>query len=250
MAKKIDEVEAYIFKNKKVSITHIINAFQLSESTVRRYVNQLVKNGKIIKEYGSVSANTKDNLLNIRARIDYLSHKKIAIAKSAVQIVNDGDIVFFDSGTTHMHMAELLKDKKNLTIVTNNLLFAVKVADLDYDVDLIMIPGYIRNSTISVAGDISIDFMNQFHFDYAFLTTSGITINNGFSNRTLPESSIKRKVLSRSNKAVILADDSKFGKSCPFTFGYFEDIDYLFTNQKPDNDYLEVMKHFKKTLIY
>lgn len=250
LVKKIDEVEAYIFANKKASVTEIIKHFGLSESTIRRYINQLEASHKITKEYGAILANTADNLLNIRARINHLSDKKVHIAQKAFQYVQDGDTLFFDSGTTHMHMAKLLREKKHLTIVTNNLLFAVKLADLDFDTELIIIPGYIRNSTLSASGDISIDFMNQFYFDCTFLTTSGLTLNNGFSNRTLPECSIKRKLLAQSQKNIVLADDSKFGQICPFSFANFEDIDYLITNKKPHNDYIKKINHAQKKIIY
>ncbi len=249
LAKKIEEVEEYIFKNRMVTVTELMDYFKLSESTVRRYVNLLEDNKKIKKKYGSISANLSDNLLNIRTRIDHLSEKKIVICEAAIEIINDGDILFFDSGTTHMHMATLLKERKNLTVVTNNLLFAIKIADLDYNLDLIFIPGYVKNSTISVSGDISLEFINQFYFDTVFLTTSGVT-DSGFTNRTLPESTIKKKILDRSHQAVILADDSKFGKKWPFTFCNFSDIDYLFTNQKPDEKYLDIIKNSKIKIIW
>ncbi len=242
MAKKVDQVEAYILKKKRVSTAELIEVFDLSESTVRRYLNQLEANKSIIKEYGAIIANVADNLLSIRTRINYLADYKIAISQKAATLIKDGDTLFFDSGTTHMHMAELLHDKKKLTIVTNNLLFAVKIADLNYDVDLIIIPGHIRNSTISSSGEGSLHFLDQFYFDHSFITSSGVSLKNGFSNRTLPECTVKREVIRKSSSVSILADHSKIGKTFPFSFSSFQQVDYLFTDQQVDAQYREVMK--------
>ncbi len=250
LAKKIDEVEAYIFKQKKVSVTELQETFELSESTVRRYISDLLHKKSITKEYGAIYANTADNLINIRARIDYLSEKKIKISKIAAGFVRDGETLFFDSGTTHMPMVEMLVEKKDLTIVTNNLLLAIKAADLDCGFTIIMINGRLHNETISIVGDSGSEFLNKFFFDKIFLTTSGISPENGFSNRTLPECSIKRTVLPKTKKSFILADDSKFGRIFPFSFGQLNELDYLITNTQPSCEYIQYIKNSFLECLY
>ncbi len=245
MAKKITEVEEYIFKNKEVKVQDLMQIFKVSESTVRRYINQLIAEDKITKDYGYVTANIKDNLVNIKARIDYLSDKKISIANLAEPYIQDGDTIFVDSGTTHMHLAEVIESKSDLTIVTNNLLFAVKVIDTDLDADLIMIPGSVNKKTISATGDAAIRFIDAFYFDKAFITASGVSLENGLSNRTLPECDIKRKIISRSRVSFALIDDTKFNQIYPFSFGDIGDFDYLLTNKKPDDKYMDYIKTMK-----
>lgn len=248
MAKKITEVEEYIFRNKEVRIKEIIDVFKLSESTVRRYIKQLIKNGSIKKEYGFVIANVSDNLVNIKARIGYLSEKKIIIAQLAEQYITDGDTIFVDSGTTNMYLAEVLSSKKDITIVTNNLLFAIKVVDSDLNANLIIVPGSVNKKTISPSGDSTIRYLNEFYFDKAFLTASGVSIENGPSNRTFPECDIKRKIISRSKMNILLVDDSKFDKIYPFSFSTIENFDCILTNKKPEDKFLNFINK-KKTDI-
>lgn len=248
MIKKIFKVEEYIFKHKQVKIQELMEMFDLSESTIRRYINQLIQKNSITKEYGYVTANLTDNLVNIKSRINYLSDVKVRIANLATTLIEDGDTLFVDSGTTHMHLAEVIQSKKELTVVTNNLLFAIKVIDLDLKLNLIMIPGSVDKKTISTSGGAAIRFIEEFYFDKSFITASGVSMENGLSNRTLPECDIKRKIVSRSFINVALVDNTKFNKICPFSFATIEDFDYIFTNMKPDEKFLKYTES-KKTKI-
>ncbi|PKM52205.1 MAG: hypothetical protein CVV02_02235 [Firmicutes bacterium HGW-Firmicutes-7] len=250
MAKIISEVEAYIFKNKQVKIQDLMEVFNLSESTVRRYINQLIKSNSIIKEYGYVTANVTDNLVNIKARISYLSDKKIRIAELASSMIENGDTIFVDSGTSHMHLAESIRTKKDLTIVTNNLLFAIKIIDSDLEAELIMIPGSVNKKTISMTGGAAIRFVEDIYFDKSFITASGVSIENGFSNRTFPECDIKRKIMSRTSTNIALVDDTKFDKIFPFSFSEFSFFDYIFTNMKPNEKYLTYIETMKTKIIF
>ena len=79
---------------------------------------------------------------------------------------------------------------------------------------------------------------------------SGISLTNGCSNRTSPEAQIKRKILSRSKVKVLMADDSKFDKVFPFSFGQINDFDVILTNKKPSLEYLEEVKHGKTKIVW
>jgi DeoR family myo-inositol catabolism operon transcriptional repressor len=250
MAKKFSKVEEYIYKHKQVTVKEIMETFSLSESTVRRYINELLESNSVKKEYGYVIANSADNLVSIRERINHLSEQKTKIAELTHRLIHDGDTIFIDSGTTHMPMASMLFKKKNLTIVTNNLLFAIKVVDSDLDTNLFMIPGNVNSKTISVSGDLSTSYLNRFFFDISFITASGISIENGLSNRTLPECEIKRQLIKRSKTTVIMVDNTKYDRIFPFSFGAITDFDYLFTDKKPDQKYLTLAANSKLKIVW
>ena len=98
MIDKLNKIQEFIFQHKQVSLKELMDVFDLSESTVRRYINKLEKDNAIRKEYGYVIANTNDNLVNIKTRINYLSERKQKISKLASRLINDGDTIFVDSG--------------------------------------------------------------------------------------------------------------------------------------------------------
>jgi len=250
LIEKLNKIQEYIFAHKQVSLKDLMDVFELSESTVRRYINKLEEQDLIRKEYGYVLANTNDNLVNIKARIDYLSSEKQKISKLASFYIHDGDTIFVDSGTTHMHLTQWLKDKKDVTVVTNNLLFAIKAVDEDIPCEVILMYGSVNKKTISVSGDASIRLLDEFYFDACFITVSGISLTNGCSNRTSPEAQIKRKILSRSKLKVLMADNSKFDHVFPFSFGKINDFDVILTNERPSLEYLEEVKAGKTRIVW
>jgi DeoR family transcriptional regulator, myo-inositol catabolism operon repressor len=241
MLDKLEQVQEYIYLNRKVEIKNLKKFFNLSDSTLRRYLNKLEAKKVIIKEYGYVLANTRDSLLNIKSRIDFLHDVKTKIAAKAASLIKDNQVIFVDSGSTHMDLPRFLSKIKNLTIVTNNLLFAIKAIDQDIPANIVLIAGNINKNTISVSGDVSLTSLDNYFFDISFITTSGVSIENGCSNRTSPEAEIKRKIIARSKVKVLLADDSKFNQNFPFSFAKLDEFDYIFTNKPLANNYLKVL---------
>jgi DeoR/GlpR family transcriptional regulator of sugar metabolism len=241
MLDKLDKVQEYIYLNRKVEIKNLKKVFNLSDSTLRRYLDKLAEKKLITKEYGYVIANTRDSLINIKARIDLLHDVKTKIAAKAASLVKDNYVIFVDSGSTHMDLPRFLKQIKNLTIVTNNLLFAIKAIDQDIPAKLVLIAGDVNKNTISLSGDVSLAALDNYFFDLCLITTSGVSLENGCSNRTSPEAEIKRKILARSKVKVLLADDSKFNQNFPFSFAKLNEFDYILTNKPLDNNYVKTL---------
>jgi DeoR family myo-inositol catabolism operon transcriptional repressor len=248
MLNKLDKLQEYIYINKKVEIKTIKKLFNLSDSTLRRYLNKLESQKIILKEYGYVLANSNDNLINIKARIDFLQDVKTKLAVKAATLVEENQVIFVDSGSSHMDLAKQLSKFKNLTIVTNNLLFAIKAIDQDIPSKIVLISGVVNAKTISVSGELSISALDDYFFDIAFITASGVSDVNGCSNRTLPEAELKRKIISRAKLKVLVVDDSKFEQSFPFSFAKLTDFDYLVTNKNLPNKYLKSIKDKPKIL--
>ena len=229
--RKIDELEAYIFQKESTSTKDLMTEFSLSESTVRRYLTTLMQKGSIEKEYGMVSAKKEDQLLKFTIRMNVESEKKNEIALLALDRIKDNETIFIDSGTTHMPLIELLKERKSLIIVTNNVLFALQSVGLQKLHKIILIPGSVNEHTLSVTGESAMIFLEDYHFDKGFFTASGISLEGGFTNRTLPERDIKTFTRKRTEHAYLLADDTKFHKTFPFSFGKLSDMEEILTNK-------------------
>jgi len=245
----LDKLQEHIYINKKVEIKTIKKVFNLSDSTLRRYLNKLEAQKLIIKQYGYVLANSNDSLINIKARIDFLQDVKTKLAIKAASLVKENYVIFVDSGSSHMDLAKQLSRFKNLTIVTNNLLFAIKGVDQNIQSKIIVISGIVNPKTISVSGELSLATLDDYLFDMAFITASGVSDLNGCSNRTLPEAELKRKIISRSKLKVLVVDDSKFEQSFPFSFAKLNDFDYLVTNKSLPNKYLKSIKSNPKIIV-
>mgnify|MGYP001573703670 FL=1 len=117
---RIKEIEEYILSNESVSLDSLCDVFKISKNTIRRDINEIEKKGSIKKVYGGVTAVVKD-LIPFEERNIKNNYKKIAIAKAACEFVKDGDVIFIDSGTTTLNMIDFLKNRNDITILTNNL---------------------------------------------------------------------------------------------------------------------------------
>src|SRR5664279_5734528 len=116
---RIKKIEEYIFNNETVNLDTLCEVFKISKNTVRRDINELVKKGSVKKVYGGVTAYT-NKLVSYEERNIKNKNQKIAIAKAAASYLNDGDVIYMDAGTTTVNMVNFL-NKKNITIITNNL---------------------------------------------------------------------------------------------------------------------------------
>lgn len=248
--RKLKELETYIFENQSVSPKDLMEKFDLSESTVRRYINELMEMGSIRKGYGVIYANTKDQLLNFKARMNVQAEGKRKIARMAAEYIDDGDILFIDSGSTHMFLPEAINEKKDLTIFTNNIMFSMKMVNSAENIKVILIPGSVNRNTLSLTGETSLAFLDAYHFDKGFFTASGVSMDSGYSNRTLPERDIKAFLKKRTKEKFMLVDDTKFGLSFPFSFGKIEDFQKILTNEEPDAEFLNGLKELKVEIIW
>lgn len=249
MVNKQKLIENYIFEKKQVTIKELMHTFELSDSTIRRYLSKLESQNLIKKEYGYVLANTSDSLVNLRARINHMSDSKKYICSVASDFIKIGDTIFVDSGSTNLFLTDYFSHK-SLNIITNNLSFAIKTIDENPDNDVTVIQGKLNNKTISLVGEDAIQTLENYYFDYAFLTASGISLENGCSNRTAPEAQIKRKIIKRSRKKILLVDSTKFDYTFPFSFAKLSDFDYVITDIKPKEGYLKLVANESCQIIW
>lgn len=232
---RLEEMESYIRAHKTVTLDQLCEDFGVSKNTVRRDVDTLTENGEIKKIYGGVTVETKKELVPFAQRhISNLEEKK-AIAARAAALVEDGDILFLDSGTTTCHMVEHLKDLKNITMLTHNL--QAILAAIPYEnIKVISLPGTLNRKTLSFTGAEAIRLLNMYNINKAFMSSTGLSVAGGATNSSTEEFQIKQAVVQRSRQINLLADHSKWGVVSLMTYAAIEKIDNLITDQVPPKD--------------
>ena len=241
---RIDSIIEFIYRNKNVTLDQICDNFNISKSTVRRDLSEILKDTNLKKTYGGITLKNKwgnkKYLTSFSERNIENADKKLAISKKAANIVEDNDIIFIDSGTTTFYMVDYLGNVNNLTILTNNLEVIFRAVKYK-NINLISLSGTLSRETLSFVGATSISTIKNFNISKAFMATTGFSITNGVTNSSPLESDIKRTVISKSNKIILLADSSKFNSVSLMTYCNLEDIDILITDKMPDkniSDYL------------
>jgi len=235
--KRINKIHEYVLKHKSVSLDELVNVFNVSKNTIRRDVQELVEQGDLKKVYGGVAVNDEN-----RAKLESFSdrqvrnqNEKVMIAKAASQYVNDGDIIFIDSGTTTKEMFEFLKTK-HLSIITNSLDFIVR--SLPYEnLNIISFGGILERKTNSFGTLQNKELLKTYNINKAFMASTGISLTNGVTNASPLESELKQTVVERSSNVFLLVDHDKFDKYGLKTYCGLDEIDYLITDSTPNESY-------------
>lgn len=206
-------------QNKSVKLPELCERLGASESTVRRDLTQLDEKGLLKKVHGgAISAEDRSFSVveqDVEAKSKLFNEEKIAIARYAASLVEDGDFVFLDAGTTTGYMIDFLPEK-NVTFVTNAFVHAKRLAQRGFTV---YIPaGEIKLTTEAIVGAECVNSLQSYNFTKSFLGANGISLSAGVSTPDRNEASVKSAAVQNSRIAYILSDHSKFGQISAVTF--------------------------------
>ena len=243
---RIKNVEEYILKNESVSLDKLCDVFKVSKNTIRRDIKELLEKGKIKKIYGGVTINQKKLVPFEERNIKNHAEKKVT-AEIAAAYINDGDIIFIDSGTTTMWLIDYLKNK-NITILTNNL--SAIVSALPYpNLNIISLGGTLKRKTNSFVGNSTSLVLKDYNISKAFMAATGISIARGATNSSVEEYELKKLIVEKSDEIFLLVDSSKFDSISLMTYSPLENLDYIITNKTPPKKYADFFKKNKINLL-
>ncbi len=231
-SQRIEALEAYILQHKTVTLQALCQAFDVSISTLRRDLNALAAEGNVRKTYGGVVATPRGRLVSFVDRSIANPDAKQKIAMTAAAQVVDGDIIFIDSGTTTLHMAEGIQERQNLTVLTNNIEVILKMMPFD-NINVISLSGVLNRKTFSFTGAESADVLKKYNVSKVFMACTGVSAESGVTNSSRSESGIKSAAVGRGQKVYLLADDRKFGVVSLITYCELAQLNALITNQAP-----------------
>ena len=233
-------------EKKAVTVIDLTNLLDTSESTIRRDLNALHKNGKLYKVYGGATAidnkyTTRED--DVRTKQDLHMQEKSRIGQTAAQMIKRNDFVYLDAGTTTESMLEHLAEK-NATYVTNGISHATRLSALGFKV--FIIGGQLKDATGADIGTEAMNNLRSYNFTKGFFGANGISIKAGFSTPDSSEGLGKGEALARCRKGYILADSSKFNKISPITFANIA-CATIITNTLKDRKYHDYTKIIEVT---
>ncbi len=238
--KKILEI---LNSQSKVRVYNLSKQFMISEVTIRNDLDELEKQGLLERVHGgAVSTYRSYFSMNFLDRMDTNKEEKIRIAKETASMVSDGDTIILGSGTTPIYVAKELRDKKDLTILTNSI-FAVQELSLNKDIiGIILLGGNINPKYQFTYGDDALSQLNKYKADKLILSSDGISSEYGLTTYHHFEAEMNRQMISRVNKTIVVADYTKIGRS---SFAHIEEldkIDCLVSNKTADKDELDAIR--------
>lgn len=245
--KRIHQILEYVLEHETVSLDDLVEEFGVSKNTIRRDVQLLVEQGDLKKVYGGVALN-HSTLVSFGDRKVRNQTEKVQIAKLASNYVEDGDIIFIDSGTTTLEMFHFIKEKK-ITVVTNNVDFIVE--SMPYkNINIFSTGGMLERETKSFTSYKGLDLFKTYNINKAFMASTGISIPNGVTNSAPLESELKSSAVKKCSQVFLLVDHDKFDKYALTTYCKLDEIHFLITNRKPNEHYQQFALENNINLIY
>ncbi|MEG6532567.1 DeoR/GlpR family DNA-binding transcription regulator [Caldifermentibacillus hisashii] len=227
--KRIQRIEEYVSKNQTASLDELVKVFNVSKNTIRRDIQELVERGDFRKVYGGIAINEK-KLESFQDRQVKNQKGKALIGKLASEFVEDGDIIFIDSGTTTIEMFEYIKENK-ITILTNNIEFIVRSIPFP-SLNIISTGGILERETNAFTTLDNTELFNTYNINKAFMATTGISLSKGVTNSSPLETGLKQAIVQKSSKVFLLVDSTKFEKLGLMTYCQLADVDYIVSDEK------------------
>jgi DeoR/GlpR family transcriptional regulator of sugar metabolism len=220
------------------SIVELADDLGVTPSTVRRDLQRLAREGRVIRTYGG--ATLGEPAMRAATVADPALHAKRAIAREAAGIVQDGATIAIGSGTTALAFARELVDRR-LTVITNALDVATTLWDRE-GIELIVLGGVVRPRMHSMLGHLAELATHELRADTLFMGIGAISVGQGLMNDSVPEILIDRALRRMARSVVVLADASKLEQVAPgFVFG-LEEVDVLVTDASAPPATLEALR--------
>ncbi|MHB8065647.1 MAG: DeoR/GlpR family DNA-binding transcription regulator [Ruminiclostridium sp.] len=224
---------------KSVTVDELSETLYVSAATIRRDLDKMQKTGVIKRSHGGAVLFESTNVESASAvrELENIKEKK-QIAELALSFIRSNSVIFMDSSSTAGMIIPFLSQFKYLTIITNGLKNALLLSEKT-DAKIYVPGGIVSTRSNSVVGSDTIDYISHMNTELALFSCSGINQNNGITDASFEQSSVKRTMIKHSKVRVLLCDSSKFGMTYMCRTCGFEELDYILTDKQPKTEYIE-----------
>jgi DeoR/GlpR family transcriptional regulator of sugar metabolism len=216
-----------LHREGKIVAVDLSAAINVSEDTIRRDLRDLAEAGQIQRVHGGALLRSPAGA-SYRERQSMSGSAKAAIAQAAVALVQNGQVIILDGGTTTLEIARRLPLTLRATIVTNSPPIATELAE-HADVQVIMIGGHLLPASLVTIGAAAVEAFSAIHADLCMLGICSLHPDLGISVPVYEESLVKRIMVANSAEVAALATVDKLGTGSPYTVAPIQDLTYIVT---------------------
>jgi len=230
-----------------VRISDLARSFNVSTETVRRDFDALAQDGLVARAHGGASAAAQGHYPGLDERTAARAAERERIGEKAAELVNDGDTVMIDSGSTTIQLARALAvNGTRCTVITNSIPVATTLGDGAADV--ILCPGEYLATESAVIGADTLEYLSRFNVDRCMIGASGLS-QEGPSETISGFAAVKRAMLQRSAKRHLLIDAQKYGAKGLVRAGTLSDLDSVVVDAAPIGALRAALEASKVTVI-
>lgn len=236
------EILKILNDERTVRVNHLSKLFSVTEETIRRDLEKLEIEQKLKRTHGGaiVAAlfnGTDDDDIPFQDRKTTMIKEKKGIAKEAVKLIEEHDILFLDAGSTALYLAKALPDIP-LKVLTNSLLVANEL-NKKKNIQLILTGGNLTQHSLSLVGPTTIRSIQSYHVNKMFFSCKGLDKERGISDSNEQQAAVKRAVMEIAEKVILLVDHSKINKRVFVYIDSLRALDYIVVDSLVEKSYFQ-----------
>ena len=232
------EIIAKLTLDGKVIVSELAREFGVTEETIRRDLEKLDQDGLASKTHGGAVAvhnSALDLPYSVREGVNVV--QKQMIAEKLADLIEDGERIMVDSSSTSLYLIKKLKDKKNLTVITNSVRILLELADMQ-NWTVLSTGGVLKKGALSLTGSSAEKMIGAYHVDTAICSCKGLDMTLGVTDSNENDSIIKQAMLSSAEHRILALDSEKFDKKSFVKVCDLVDIDIIATDGEPSDKWI------------
>jgi DeoR family fructose operon transcriptional repressor len=216
-------------RKESVEVVELTKLFSISKVTARNDLDDLEAKGLLVRTHGgAVPAEKRDFVRLVSNTLNENSDRKRRICEAAARMVEPGQNIIIDSGSTTVHLAPLLAERP-ITVITNSVLIVQDLMGAE-QVQLIVAGGLLRRPSMALMGVHARHSFEEVRADLLFLGASGVTVDQGITCNNIIEADTKKAMIRSVTKVCLLVDSTKFGKVSLAKICDWDSIDIIITD--------------------
>lgn len=243
-AERLALIRQIVRRQSSVSVAELARMCNTSEVTIRRDLSQLEQEGIVTRvRGGAILADLAPEFLASRFEehraVNY--SQKRAIGEAAAGLIEPGDTVLIDAGTTTLELVRHLSGKRGLTVIATSIRIAEELEQVT-GVNTILTGGTLRSSTTSLVNPMMDQSLASVIASRAFLGISGVSTEHGFTTGDFAEADVKKQLIAHAREIIVLADSSKLGKVSPAFVARLDQAHLLVTDDGAAGEYVQSLE--------
>ena len=232
LEERLDHISALLQEHGRASVTDLSERFGVSAVTIRNDLGTLEQQGRLVRTHGGAMAlpDLGIELPAFALRKELHLAQKEKIGQAAAALVRDGDSIALDASTTAWQIARHLKDRRELTIVTNGLFVGLEFLDSP-SVTVVMPGGSLRAASASLVGDQGAGILDRYHVQKGFFGAGGFTLEEGLTDTNQYEVELKQHMVRRSKQVIAVIDSSKWGQVTFASLAAVDELDHVISDK-------------------
>lgn len=244
-----DKILELLKEDGSAKVIKLAKIFKVSEVTVRQDLEKLEKDGFIKREHGGAFLKNVENSVKSFTLLNQDNiEKKQRIGKKAAELIEMGETIILDSGSTTTEIAKNLIGRKGITVITNALNIAMMLG-AEPGIEVIVTGGEFKPPTLSLTGQKAAAFFEDINVHKLFLATAGISLRSGLTYPSLSDIVVKKAMIDASDVTYLVADSTKIGKNAFASLGALSLIDFIITDAGVDQKKAKILREHEIEFI-